>query len=103
MNRRGFLITLSGLVAAPAIVKADNIMRILVPPKPLLIERDGWLLCNGAEVPTARFEALSSLLDDLGGRLPTFDRTGAAFSYWMRYSPSQDWPLGGVGLMRRDA
>ena len=33
MNRRGFIKGVAGLFVAPAIVKAENIMRIWVPPQ----------------------------------------------------------------------
>jgi len=34
MNRRGFLTAAAGLIAAPAVVKSENLMRIAVPPAP---------------------------------------------------------------------
>jgi len=37
MNRRGFLKTSGFIIAAPAIVRAENIMKIWTPPKDDLI------------------------------------------------------------------
>jgi len=37
MNRRGFL---GGLLAAPAIVRAESLMKIWVPPKEVLVPQD---------------------------------------------------------------
>lgn len=62
LNRRGFL---GALLAAPAIVKAENIMRIWVPPAPKVVPRvfpdglvvwgentsEGWLPVAAGEFP----------------------------------------------------
>lgn len=37
MNRRGFLGALAGVIAAPAIVKAENLMRIVVPKREIIM------------------------------------------------------------------
>jgi hypothetical protein len=37
MNRRGFLGVLAGVIAAPAIVKAENLMRIIVPKREIIM------------------------------------------------------------------
>jgi hypothetical protein len=39
MNRRGFLGAMLGVMAAPAVVKAENLMRIVVPKRELIVGR----------------------------------------------------------------
>ena len=94
MNRRRFLITLTGLVAAPAVVKADNIMRVFTPAGPPLVMRDGFILCNGAKLPP-RYSELARALGarDAVFRLPDLSVSqtqaphppgvGAEYSYAM--------------------
>lgn len=44
MNRRGFLGTILALGAAPAIVRADSLMRIIVPGRPILdVDYINWI------------------------------------------------------------
>jgi len=77
-SRRGFLGGLLGLVAAPAVVKADNIMRVVAwKPDRLLIAPietiAGWLECNGATVSVDHYpELLSAMGDIYGGDGKTF-------------------------------
>lgn len=40
MNRRGFLGAMLGAMAAPAVVKAENLMRIVVPKQDILVVSD---------------------------------------------------------------
>ncbi len=49
MNRRGFLGAMLGLAAAPAIVKAENIMKIWVPPEPSIITLGQDVVTVGSE------------------------------------------------------
>ena len=46
MNRRSLLTSLIGALAAPAVVRADNLMKLWVPPEPKIIvaEQDWGLL-----------------------------------------------------------
>lgn len=37
MNRRGFLGTMLGVMAAPAVVKAENLMKIVVPKQEIIL------------------------------------------------------------------
>jgi len=41
MNRRGFLGAMLGVMAAPAIVRADSLMRIVVPKQELIVPEEG--------------------------------------------------------------
>ena len=45
MNRRKFL-TLSALFAAPAIIKAENLMKIWVPDSTIIEPQYGWIDIN---------------------------------------------------------
>lgn len=64
-TRRGLLGGLLGLVAAPAVVKADSIMRVVAwkPPLPVVNEvMSGWLECNGALIDRAAYPELFAAL-----------------------------------------
>lgn len=47
MNRRGFLQSCLALASAPAIVKAERIMRIWTPPQEIILARDFAILNPG--------------------------------------------------------
>lgn len=47
MNRRGFLGSILALAAAPAIVRADSLMRI-VPRETILLRGDYWIDARGS-------------------------------------------------------
>ena len=64
MNRRSLLLGLGTVLAAPAIVRADSLMKLWVPPKPKLI------------VPDLVDEA------DLSGHLWTHD--GKRVGWWVQ-------------------
>ena len=44
MNRRSFMSAIFALGAAPAIVRADSLMRIIVPSAPLIFHPDSFSL-----------------------------------------------------------
>jgi hypothetical protein len=46
LPRRALLKGLVGLIAAPAVVKAENLMPIVVW-RPPVVRREGWVLYNG--------------------------------------------------------
>lgn len=55
MNRRGFLKSAGIILAAPAIVKAENIMKIWTPPKDIILpENDSLVFVNGVLQEPAR-------------------------------------------------
>lgn len=55
MNRRGFLKAAGIILAAPAIVKAENIMKIWTPPKDIILpENDSLVFVNGVLQEPAR-------------------------------------------------
>ena len=59
INRRSFI---ASLFVAPAIVKIDNIMKILPPPRVALVEPlPGWVILNGARLSKAEFPDLYSI------------------------------------------
>lgn len=47
MNRRGFLQSCLALAAAPAIVRAESLMKIWVPPQEIILARDFAILNPG--------------------------------------------------------
>lgn len=49
MNRRGFLQAMLAASVAPAVVKAENIMKIWVPPEPEIIKPVMTIYDDGAE------------------------------------------------------
>ena len=57
MNRRDFLKTMIAAAAAPAIVKADNIMKIWVPPEKRIINYPE-LYVDGIRNDTPALQAL---------------------------------------------
>ena len=60
LPRRGFLIGLASLLAAPAVVRAEALMPIKVW-RPPLIWRDGLIACNGVELAVADFPDLFTI------------------------------------------
>jgi hypothetical protein len=72
LPRRDFLKGLIGLVAAPAIVKAESLMPIKVWATPIRW-REGFLVLNGAMVKADDFPALFAIFGHtFGGRRRTF-------------------------------
>ncbi len=78
---------LLGFFAAPAIIKATNLMKVAAwkPPGPqLTFAAPGWLMCNGAEVSASEFPELCATLTDrlmgYAGRL-SFKVPDLGFSY----------------------
>jgi hypothetical protein len=57
LPRRAFLKSLVGLIAAPAVVKAENLMPIVVW-RPPVVRREGWVLYNGATLKADKFPDL---------------------------------------------
>lgn len=47
MNRRGFLKTAGIILAAPAIVRAENIMKIWTPPQDIVVPSPALTFING--------------------------------------------------------
>jgi hypothetical protein len=62
LKRRSFIAGLLSSLASPAVVKAENIMKIYQPNLPLteLMEKFGgqWLVCNGAAISKTKFPEL---------------------------------------------
>jgi hypothetical protein len=72
LPRRGFLKVLVGLVAAPAVVKAESLMPIKVWSTPIQW-REGFVVLNGAMVKTEDFPTLFAIFGHtFGGRGRTF-------------------------------
>lgn len=42
MQRRGFLGAMLGAMAAPAIVKAENLMRVVAPTREIIVPKNPW-------------------------------------------------------------
>jgi hypothetical protein len=57
LPRRAFLKSFVGLIAAPAVVKAENLMPIVVW-RPPVVRREGWVLYNGATLKADKFPDL---------------------------------------------
>ncbi len=94
MNRRGFI---TGLIAAPAIVRLPSLMLMPRSPWPPLICSPGGLLtCNGALVRARDYPELFSVLgtlyggDSLNFRLPDM----ASSNYLITAKPGQTGPVG---------
>ena len=93
MNRRGFLTAAAGIIAAPAIVKAENIMKIVVPRAPELDvgEVEYWRLkiddvdrleLNQLGEYTAKAEkAFESIVSRIG-RYPSTTAPGPYLNAW---------------------
>ena len=66
MNRRNFLKSLIVIAAAPAIVKAENIMKIYVPKivQPFHIDRSGTIIYTGAKDKLYTIKEFYSFLSD---------------------------------------
>jgi hypothetical protein len=45
-SRRGFLLGIGAALAAPAIVRADSLMKLWVPPKPKLVVEEVYWMSN---------------------------------------------------------
>jgi hypothetical protein len=72
LPRREFLKGLVGLVAAPAVVKAELLMPVKVW-RPPLIWRNGMIACNGVELAVADFPDLFAIFGYMhGGWGPKF-------------------------------
>ena len=70
--RRGFLVGLASLLAAPAVVRAEALMPIKVW-RPPLRWRDGYLVLNGAELKISDFPDLFDAFGHhFGGQGATF-------------------------------
>jgi hypothetical protein len=67
LPRRAFLKGLVGLIAAPAVVKAENLMPIVVW-RPPVVRREGWVLYNGATLKAAEFPDLFNYFGGWRGR-----------------------------------
>ena len=94
LSRRSFLAGLGSLLAAPAVVKAENLMPIVVWRSPV-VRREGWVLYNGATLKADKFP---DLFHYFGGgwrettpRLP--DEREDCFGYWISEFPSCNGPL----------
>ncbi len=61
MNRRGFLGGLVGVVAAPAIVRAESLMKIWVPPQ-------------GIVLPSGIVTTVSTMINGFAGDFVMIDR-----------------------------
>jgi hypothetical protein len=59
MNRRGFLGAMLGAMAAPAVCKAENLMKIVVPKKDLILLQD----LNIAEIYPKEIKGLNTDFD----------------------------------------
>ena len=72
LPRRGFLVGLASLLAAPAVVRAELLMPIKVW-RPPLRWRDGYIVLNGAELKISEFPDLFDAFGHhFGGRGTTF-------------------------------
>jgi hypothetical protein len=72
LPRRGFLVGLASLLAAPAVVRAEALMPIKVW-RPPLRWRDGYIVLNGAELKISEFPDLFDAFGHhYGGRGSTF-------------------------------
>ena len=63
-SRRSFITGLTGLIAAPAIVRAQSLMpvRVVKWSPPLIEKYPGWFVLNGAEVSRERYRKLFVML-----------------------------------------
>ena len=88
LPRRAFLKSLVGLIAAPAVVKAENLMPIVVW-RPPVVRREGWVLYNGATLKADKFPDLFNYFGGWKGertaKLP--DDTHSCFGYWISEFP----------------
>lgn len=67
MDRRNFLTSILALGAAPAIVSADNLMKIWVPPEKRITTLADWARESGA-IPASvinSMEQMNDIIDDL--------------------------------------
>lgn len=72
ISRRGFVVSLASLLAAPAVVRAGSLMPIKVW-RPTLRWRDGYLVLNGAELKITDFPDLFDAFGHhFGGQGATF-------------------------------
>jgi hypothetical protein len=72
LPRRGFLVGLASLLAAPAVVRAEVLMPVKVW-RPPLIWRDGMVCRNGVELAVADFPDLFAIVGYMhGGSGPKF-------------------------------
>lgn len=93
LTRRGLIAGLASLLAAPAIVRVENIMPvravILTPPEPLII---------GIRYQTWPFGSPCPEYDDnigiMEGMTKTTDGTGRAIEHWLKRIAKHDrvWP-----------
>jgi hypothetical protein len=92
MSRRGFLAGLGSLLAAPAVVRAESLMPIVVW-RPPVVRREGWVLYNGATLKADKFPDLVKYFgwpDKTTAKLP--DETQGCFGYWISEFPYSTRP-----------
>jgi hypothetical protein len=65
LRRRGFLRVLAGLVAAPAVVKAESLMRISAPVEPLRAKAKLWIVDITCEGSIEGFQGDKVWFDDI--------------------------------------
>jgi len=101
LPRRDFLKGLIGLVAAPAVVKAEFLMPVKVW-RPPLVWRDGMIACNGVELAIADFPDLFTIFGySHGGCGPKFRLTDYALAayntdntlWYLAPCVTDEWPF----------
>jgi hypothetical protein len=85
LPRRAFLKGLVGLVAAPAVVKAQNLMPIVVW-RPPVVRREGWVLYNGATLKADKFPDLFNYFGGWKGET-TVRLPGETLGFWISEFP----------------
>lgn len=69
INRRKFILGSVAIIAAPAIVKAENIMKIWMPKTKKIYIGDEWIVCIGVEVDSLSLGFIIGGI--IGGKLHT--------------------------------
>ena len=101
INRRGFLTGLGLVIAAPAIVRASALMVAPRRPWPLVLWRNGRLVCNGAFINARDYPDLFSAMGhSFGGDGQTFrlPDLGSVAPYVINSELSLNGPAGTLVL-----
>lgn len=88
MNRRNFLKSMIAVASAPAIVKAENIMKVWVPPEKTILTLADWArridhgkhVANIVEILTETNEILDDMVFKDGDKVTI--HTGLPRVYW---------------------
>jgi len=95
MNRRGFLTAAAGIIAAPAVVKAESIMKIVVPrqEEPFLVIPEAYLKYLDPITPELFQEDLNRLHKRIRSRAPRYPPTVAPGPYLNAWEEAFYQPL----------